>query len=151
MKYIIEIEDEPLVRKSALHGEDAVYRAKGFKSLVFDKSGLEKLKQYDPFIDRQSEIKYEQEKAYKKGLADAWSLAQKIDTYNGDKWEECFGTLYTYGVLSKLSYEEAREKVRSFENCQEKHNAEMKMLDQFCKNVGYTIEEISEIIKRFQK
>ena len=112
MKYIIEIEDEPLVRKSALHGEDAVYRAKGFKSLVFDKTGLEKLKQYDPFIDRQSEIKYEQEKAYKKGLTDAWSLAQKIDTYNGDKWEECFGTLYTYGVLSKLSYEEAREKSR---------------------------------------
>lgn len=42
-KYIIEIEDEPFVRKSALHGEDAVYRAAGFKSLVFDKVGLEKL------------------------------------------------------------------------------------------------------------
>lgn len=48
MKYIIEIEDEPLVRKSALHGEDAVYRAKGFKSLVFDKAGLEKLTPYNP-------------------------------------------------------------------------------------------------------
>ena len=42
-KYIIEIEDEPFVRKSALYGEEAVYRAKGFKSLVFDKVGLEKL------------------------------------------------------------------------------------------------------------
>lgn len=43
MKYVIEIEDEPFVRKSALHGEEAVYRAKGFKSLVFDKNGLDKL------------------------------------------------------------------------------------------------------------
>lgn len=42
-KYIIEIEDEPFARKSALHGEEAVYRAKGFKSLVFDKVGLDKL------------------------------------------------------------------------------------------------------------
>ena len=48
MKYIIEIEDEPLVRKSALHGEDAVYRAKGFKSLVFDEVGLKKLTPYNP-------------------------------------------------------------------------------------------------------
>ena len=42
-KYIIEIEDEPFVRKSAVHGEEDVYRAVGFKSLVFDKVGLEKL------------------------------------------------------------------------------------------------------------
>lgn len=42
-KYIIEIEDEPLTRQSALHGEDAVYRAKGFNSLVFDQNGLAKL------------------------------------------------------------------------------------------------------------
>lgn len=48
MKYIIEIEEEPMVRKSALHGEEAVYRAKGFNSLVFDKAGLEKLTPYEP-------------------------------------------------------------------------------------------------------
>lgn len=42
-KYIIEIEDEPLTRQSALYGEDAVYRAHGFKSLVFDRNGLDKL------------------------------------------------------------------------------------------------------------
>ena len=42
-RYIIEIEEEPLVRKSDLHGEDAVYRASGFKSLVFDQSGLNTL------------------------------------------------------------------------------------------------------------
>ena len=42
MKYIIEIEDEPLVR-----GGDTVWRAKGFKSLVFDQNGLDKLKSFD--------------------------------------------------------------------------------------------------------
>ena len=46
MKYIIEIEDEPFVRESCLHGEEAFYRAKGFKSLVFDDYGLSKLKPY---------------------------------------------------------------------------------------------------------
>ena len=46
-KYIIEIEDEPLVRKSALHGETAVYKAKGFNSLVFDAEGLKRLEPYE--------------------------------------------------------------------------------------------------------
>lgn len=57
-KYIIEIEDEPLVRKSALHGETAVYRAKGFNSLVFDQDGLNKLEEYkeDKEIDRENEF-----------------------------------------------------------------------------------------------
>ena len=57
-KYIIEIEDEPLVRKSALHGETAVYRAKGFKSLVFDQDGLDKLEEYkeDKEIDRENKV-----------------------------------------------------------------------------------------------
>lgn len=48
MKYIIEIEDQPFVQHCFLNGESAVYRAKGFKSLVFDECGLEKLK---PFND----------------------------------------------------------------------------------------------------
>lgn len=46
-KYIIEIEDEPFVRQSCLYGEEAVYRASGFKSLVFDKNGLDKLTPYE--------------------------------------------------------------------------------------------------------
>ena len=46
-KYIIEIEDEPFVRKSCLYGEEGLYRASGFKSLVFDKTGLDKLESYD--------------------------------------------------------------------------------------------------------
>ena len=60
-KYIIEIEDEPLWRQSALYGEEGLYRAKGFNSLVFDKFGLDKLTSLDK----------ELEEAYQKGKHDA--------------------------------------------------------------------------------
>lgn len=49
MKYIIEIENEPFGRNDdpvIPHGMDELYRAKGFKSLVFDKNGLDKLIPY---------------------------------------------------------------------------------------------------------
>ena len=58
MKYIIEIEDEPFVRKSALYGEEALYRANGFKSLVFDETGLKKL---TPLPEYMSKYKPESE------------------------------------------------------------------------------------------
>lgn len=49
-KYVIEIEDEPFVRQSALHGEESLYRVHGFKSLVFDKEGLNILRSNNPEI-----------------------------------------------------------------------------------------------------
>ena len=63
MKYIIEIEDEPFVRQSALHGEEGVYRAKGFNNLFFDKTMLDKLKpqptvvNYIAWQENQNEIR----------------------------------------------------------------------------------------------
>ena len=45
MKYIIEIENARYVNGSSFK-DDILYRAKGFKSLVFDKSGLERLTPY---------------------------------------------------------------------------------------------------------
>lgn len=42
-KYIIEIEDEPFVRQSCLHGEQGLYKCTAFNSLVFDKNGINKL------------------------------------------------------------------------------------------------------------
>ena len=45
-RYIIEIEDEPFIRKSALYGEQVLYRVKGFESLVLSKDDLEKLQQW---------------------------------------------------------------------------------------------------------
>ena len=138
MKYIIEIEDEPLVRKSALHGEDAVYRAAGFKSLVFDKVGLEKLTPYCPAND---------ESSYEQGIHDAWSLAQEFDHLNSYGWEEVLGVHYDEGILSSYSYDAAFEKMQKYK--ESKHRKEM--LYNLCDETGYSIEELFELIKRIQK
>ena len=140
MKYIIEIEDEPLVRKSALHGEDAVYRAAGFKSLVFDKVGLEKLTPYCPAND---------ESSYEQGIHDAWSLAQELDDFSCEDWEAAFGNVQFR--LSPFSYDEVFEKVQNYKARKHKHEIEKKMLDDLCDKTGYSISELSEIIKRFQE
>ena len=79
MKYIIEIENEPFGRNDDPffpHGMDELYRAKGFKSLVFDQDGLDKLTPYtEP--DRQ-DIEDE-----------VWATAIKIDIASEDwNWNE---------------------------------------------------------------
>ena len=141
MKYIIEIEDEPLVRKSALHGEDAVYRAIGFKSLVFDQTGLEKLKPYNPDDDKRS---------YSLGLDDAWTLAQELDKVDSLEWEDIFDESYNPGDLSLYSYSDAFEKMQKYKDNKRKFEIERKMLDEFCDKTGYSINELSKIIKRVQ-
>ena len=78
-KYIIEIEDEPFVRRSALYGEKSMYRAKGFNSLVFDQFGLDKLTPLDK----------ELEEAYQKGLHDGTARNE-----NG-----CVGCIYDNGRI----------------------------------------------------
>ena len=70
MKFVIEIEDEPIVRHSALHGETALYRAKGFKALVFDDEGLKKLKLYDGGSAYADGIR--------EGIETAWDTAREI-------------------------------------------------------------------------
>ena len=107
-KYIIEIEDEPFVRLSALFGEEGLYRAKGFNSLVFDQVGLGKLTPLDKELEEaylQGRHDAEQDLAraaykeayqngydeakriyqnpnaesdYQRGLDDAWEAARKI-------------------------------------------------------------------------
>ena len=72
MKYIIEIEDEPFGRNDDAenpHGMDELYRAKGFKSLVFDQEGLRKLATFDVML---------LDDAYQKGLKEAWDMAKKL-------------------------------------------------------------------------
>ena len=48
MKYIIELEDQPISVKDSHTGEAyAVYKAKGFRALVFDERGVDRLERYD--------------------------------------------------------------------------------------------------------
>ena len=145
MKYVIEIEDEPLVRKSALHGEDAVYRAAGFKSLVFDKVGLEKL---EPL---QQETLNVAKKNYDKGIEDAWNLAQKIDKLDCLDWESIFGEGYTVGDLSSYSYDAALDKMESYKAHKHKLDAEKEMVYEFCDKTGYSIEELQRLLEEIRK
>ena len=85
MKYIIEIEDEPFGRNDdplIPHGMDELYRAKGYRSLVFDKVGLSKLTPYvEPDVD-----------GYEDGVNDAWNAAAYMAKKQGlpySFFEEC--------------------------------------------------------------
>ena len=85
MKYIIEIEDEPFGRNDdpvISHGMDELYRAKGFRSLVFDSVGLKKLK---PYVDPQViiDVPAVEHQSYENGLADGWKGAAYIANKHG--------------------------------------------------------------------
>ena len=114
-KYIIEIEDEPLVRKSALHGEDAVYRVVGFKSLVFDQNGLDKLVDFDMCRPRWFSEAYEQ------GMKDAWAAARRIVLEPGFgglivfEVVDIFGTNSAYDVLRNFEPQEAIERLKAYD------------------------------------
>ena len=99
MKYIIEIEDEPFVRLSALFGEEGLYRAKGFNSLVFDQFGLDKLTPLDKALDEaylqgrhdaeQDLARASYEEAYQKGYEVGSHEATTLEYQQGldDAWE----------------------------------------------------------------
>ena len=110
MKYIIDIEDEPFVRKSCLHGEEAHYRAKGFKSLVFDSIGLEKLVPVVP-LDKESSV------TYNDGLNDAWEAAKLIVLDWGLSKEELldvFGCWLIHDIFREYTVQEVIEKLNPY-------------------------------------
>lgn len=72
MKYIIEFDEVPYTPDGSLpYQGERLYRAKGFKSLVFDECGLNKLTPY--YVDDQ-----EKKQSYRKGYADG--LKHAIET-----------------------------------------------------------------------
>lgn len=111
-KYIIQIEEEPLVRKSALHGETAVYKAAGFNSLVFDKNGLDKL---TPFEVESTPVN---DKDYFKGLDDAYKIITKILNMNSRELSTLLG--YTpansVSVINTYSIKGLANLVESYNN-----------------------------------
>lgn len=101
MKYIIEIEDTPIQIKDS-HTEEAydVYKAKGFRSLVFDLNGLQKLERYDKraivheAYERGKAYQEEQDKekikkVYFDGVAEGRKQAEEHDGCKGCFYEPC--------------------------------------------------------------
>lgn len=84
MKYIIEIEDEPFGRNDdpvCPHGMDELWRAKGFRSLTFDKVGLSKLMPYvEPQIVDVSDVRMQ---GYLEGVEEGWGAASYVATKHG--------------------------------------------------------------------
>ena len=82
MKYIIELEDTPISVKDSHTGEAYdVYKAKGFRSIVFDLNGLQKLERYE----QQSAY----QKGYEAGLAEGRQQAEGHDGCQGCYYEPC--------------------------------------------------------------
>lgn len=122
MKYVIEIEDEPFVRLSALFGEEGLYRAKGFKSLVFDQFGLDKLTLLDKELEEAYQKGFEtgQHEAttleHQQGLDDAWYTINKIASIPYAKRSEIFdGQQDILSIVQKFSPSEATAMLREYE------------------------------------
>lgn len=101
-KYVIELEDKAFSQSEAPLTEDEIlYRVKGFRSLVFDKNGLDKL---TPLKD---EIKEAYDRGYAQGL-----IQGKVDTRReaevirvGDEVEVInSGNKYVIAWIDRLSY-----------------------------------------------
>lgn len=98
MKYIIEIEDEPFGRNDdpvIPHGMDELYRAKGFRSLVFDEVGLSKL---TPYVEPDPAVEYQ---SYAKGLDEGWRGAAYIANKHGLPYD-FFNKFDLYSVVEEM-------------------------------------------------
>lgn len=112
-KYIIELEDKPFIYPaSQIEYDETLWRVKGFRSLVFDPKGLDRLTEYDAV---------EQESAYKKGLEDAWNAARTIAGMSKYEMVECFGTLplLRNAKADKMTPEQVIDKLQEFKKRQE--------------------------------
>lgn len=90
MKYIIELEDEPMIANSSCQEVDELWKAKGFNSLVFDQNGIKKLTPYT-----------ESDRSVIEG--EVWEYAWKI-----------FLTPEDFGATMGDSYQEAKAKFEAW-------------------------------------
>ena len=133
-KYIIELEDK-MFHKTGEAGA-VLWRAKGFNSLVFDMTGIDKLTPYtEPNLEqvrkeafkngydaacKDIDIKSKINAAYRKGMEDAWEAARTL--WNTPNRKEIFGHTTFNTVLTTLTAQEAIEKIKAWEDGKQKIN-----------------------------
>lgn len=111
MKYIIDIEDQ---------AENGLYRAKAFRSLVFDEFGLEKLMPFDEEMI-EDEMKDRFEEGFQAGMKKAWNAARKIVCWmqdggiDGTELYRIFGTGVVGHIMRDVDAEEAVRKLEEYE------------------------------------
>ena len=122
-KYIIEIEDDPFMRYECFPGEEKLYIAKGFKSLVFNQNDLDKLTPYN------------ESAAEQRGAEKAWTLAQKIvksPVFGGmssPELLECFGKEKHTSVIA-MPYTKVAERYELWQKEQGTADDEVKVGDE---------------------
>ena len=135
-KFVIEIDEVFRNDADDIIHEEELYRIRGFKSLVFDDYGLDKLHQaITPAEDGLVDMAKVTE-AYNKGLEDAWELAKKIvvdcKDMTGKEFQDIFG-YYLHEVFVNYTPQEALAKLEAYE----KEQAEIKVGDVVQVKNGY--------------
>ena len=123
MKYIIELENRNYVNGSSCK-DDILYRVKGFKSLVFDQNGLDKLTPYDQdeayrrgFDDAHKISIEECQRSYEKGIAEAWGFARHLNAVSPNITDNIYlsanGGKGMYVAL-EMTYEDAKKEYEEY-------------------------------------
>ena len=168
-KYIIELEDEPFGKNDdprIPHGLEELWRVKGFKSLVFDKNGLNKLQPADEALESayahgetSAEAKYHEQAEKEK--------TEMLNYYNDGAHEMLDSIRYLYELnpdeMRAMGFElrdgagfrQVINKYRAREIMQKvNRHIEKKREAALCKNInaiisdcGYSLEEIYKTAK----
>lgn len=151
-KYIIELEDKPLcVFDKETHTYfPMLYRVKGFNSLVFDEEGLKKLTPADSVLTC-GDVDTIESKAFERGAAYAWEIAQRFDRLDGEQFEECFGIPYFEGCLATMDYRNVKHDIDGYEA--RKYSGRIAILNRIREETGhsYKLDEFNELVKEYGK
>lgn len=121
MKYIIELENKAFRQADSIsvNFDETLYRVKGFRSLVFDKNGLDKLTPYDQdeayqrgYDDAHKISSEECQRSYERGIAEAWDFARHLNAVTSDITDNIY--LSANGgkgvdVALEMTYEDAKK------------------------------------------
>lgn len=110
-KYIIELEDEPLVYNETTEKAE-LWRVKGFKSLVFDNVGLEKLTPYE--IEYMKPLDNTPSDAYNQGLVDGWQTLLEINKLSALDRNQLFGRGNFWDAVVSTTPQEAINKMKQY-------------------------------------
>lgn len=118
-KFVIEIgEIFRNNRKRNVNKDECLYRINGFRSLVFDRTGLDNLQEYGTV--RPSEWNEYLEEQYNKGLNDMWEVTKKlITTMVADDFAEVFGKDWSFPKIMDMTPREVRAAFEAYEKEQE--------------------------------